>query len=82
MLQAQKDSVSVMNARHPAIRALALIALLTATLAVSACGRRGSLELPPGAVVEPEGAAASTAVNPTAGTPAARKRIPLDVLLD
>ena len=70
-----------MNVRHPAARALALIALLAATLSVSACGRRGGLELPPGAVA-PEGAAASTAADPTAGTPAARKRIPLDVLLD
>ena len=72
-----------MNFRHPALRALALIALLAVTLSVAACGRRGGLELPPGATATaPDGQPAATVTEPTAGTPAARRRIPLDVLLD
>ena len=72
-----------MNLRHPAARALALIALLAVTLSVSACGRRGPLELPPGATATAQdGQPAATVIDPTADTPAARRRITLDVILD
>jgi predicted small lipoprotein YifL len=83
MLRLQEDSEPPMNLRHPAARVLALVALLAVTLSVAACGRRGPLELPPGATATaPDGQTATTATDPTAGTPAARRRIPLDVILD
>jgi predicted small lipoprotein YifL len=77
---------------------LAAVVTLVAALALSACGRKGPLDLPPGAASEQSGAAAANvapAQQPTlfgnamgrdTSAPVAPKgpdkRIPLDALLD
>ena len=72
-----------MTNRYPIMRAMLALILLAAAMSVSACGRRGPLELPPGATATaPDGQPSATVTDPTAGTPASRRRIPLDVLLD
>ena len=59
------------------------VAVLALGLALSACGRKGPLDPPPGAYVGPGGALVEVDQQgrPIA-PPGEKKRIPLDVLLD
>jgi predicted small lipoprotein YifL len=68
---------------RPVARAAAVAALLALGLALSACGRKGPLDPPPGALVGPGGMLVETDQEgrPLA-PPGQKKRIPLDVLLD
>ncbi len=76
--------MSPMTLPRSFVRLLALLVIFAAALSVSACGRRGPLEPPPVAVVAPTASGGQTVVpaGPGTGTPAARERIPLDVLID
>ncbi len=76
---------------HPVLR-IALIGVLVASIGLSACGRKGTLDPPPGASlagqqITPEGV--ETRDKPITGPDGkplapggANKRIPLDVLLN
>jgi predicted small lipoprotein YifL len=64
--------------RFAAISALALALCLT----LAACGRRGPLEAPPGAVMTPEGPVQLDAEGKPLAPPGQRKRLPIDWLLD
>ena len=64
--------------RFAALSALALALGLT----LSACGRRGPLEAPPGAVMTPEGPVQLDAEGKPLAPPGQRKRLPIDWLLD
>jgi predicted small lipoprotein YifL len=66
------------TARVLAISALALALGLT----LSACGRRGPLEAPPGYVNTPQGPAELDAQGRPIAPPGEKKRLPIDVLLD
>jgi predicted small lipoprotein YifL len=65
-------------ARVLAISALALALGLT----VSACGRRGPLEMPPGVAMTPQGPVQFDAEGRPIAPPGEKKRLPIDVLLD
>ena len=69
--------------RRPLVRAAAVATLLALGLTLSACGRKGPLDPPPGAFVGPGGVLveADQEGRPIA-PPGQKKRIPLDVLLD
>ena len=69
--------------RRPLVRAAAVAALFALGLTLSACGRKGPLDPPPGAYVGPGGVLveADQEGRPLA-PPGQKKRIPLDVLLD
>jgi predicted small lipoprotein YifL len=65
------------------IRVLAFSALALALgLALSACGRRGPLDPPPGAVMTSQGPAQLDAEGKLVAPPGERKRLPIDWLLD
>ena len=64
--------------RFATISALALALGLT----LSACGRRGPLEAPPGAVMTPDGPVQLDAEGKPLAPPGQRKRLPIDWLLD
>ncbi len=68
---------------RPLIRAAAVAALFALGLTLSACGRKGLLDPPPGAMAGPGGVLIETDQEgrPLA-PPGQKKRIPLDVLLD
>ena len=68
---------------RPFARIVAAVALLTLGLTLSACGRKGPLDPPPGAAVGPGGTLIELDQEgrPLA-PPGQKKRIPLDVLLD
>jgi predicted small lipoprotein YifL len=65
---------------------LALIAVLAAAFALSACGRKGPLDPPPSASLAGQEPASTGLVMDSEGRPIApagpKKRIPLDVLLN
>jgi predicted small lipoprotein YifL len=65
------------------IRVLAISALALALgLTLSACGRRGPLEPPPGIVNTPQGPVELDAQGRPLAPPGQRKRLPIDWLLD
>ena len=68
---------------RPFVRIVAVAALLALGLTLSACGRKGPLDPPPGAAVGPGGTLIELDQEgrPLA-PPRQKKRIPLDVLLD
>ena len=66
------------TARVLAISALALMLGLT----LSACGRRGPLEMPPGVVSTPQGLIELDPEGRPIAPPGQKKRLPIDVLLD
>ena len=68
---------------RPFVRIVAVAALLVLGLTLSACGRKGPLDPPPGAAVGPGGTLIELDQEgrPLA-PPGQKKRIPLDVLLD
>jgi predicted small lipoprotein YifL len=62
---------------------VAMIALALALgLSLSACGRRGPLEMPPGAVNTPQGPMQLDAEGKPLAPPGEKKRLPIDWLLD
>ena len=63
---------------------LAAICVLTLALGLtlSACGRRGPLDAPPGVVNTPQGPVQLDSEGKPLAPPGQKKRIPLDVLLD
>lgn len=68
---------------RPFARVAVVAALLALGLTLSACGRKGPLDPPPGALVGPGGTLVE--VDPEGrplAPPGQKKRIPLDVLLD
>ena len=65
-------------ARVLAISALALALGLT----LSACGRRGPLEMPPGVAMTPQGPVEFDAEGRPIAPPGQKKRLPIDALLD
>ena len=72
-----------MSSSSGAIR-LAAICVLTLALGLtlSACGRRGPLDAPPGVVNTPQGPVQLDSEGKPLAPPGEKKRIPLDVLLD
>ena len=66
------------TARVLAVSALALAFGLT----LSACGRRGPLESPPGVAMTPQGPVQLDAEGRPIAPPGEKKRLPIDVLLD
>jgi len=65
------------------IRLVAISALVLALgLTLSACGRRGPLEMPPGAAMTPQGPAEFDAEGRPIAPPGMKKRLPIDALLD
>ena len=68
---------------RPVFRIAATSALVLALgLALSACGRRGPLESPPGVAMTPQGPAEFDAQGRPIAPPGEKKRLPIDVLLD
>ena len=68
---------------RPFARIVAVAALLALGLTLSACGRKGPLDPPPGAAVGPGGTLIELDQEGRPLTPPGqKKRIPLDVLLD
>ena len=68
---------------RPIIRIAVLGACLCAFgLALSACGRRGPLEAPPGVVNTPQGPVQLDAEGRPLAPPGEKKRLPIDALLD
>jgi predicted small lipoprotein YifL len=64
-------------------RVLAISALaLTLGLTLSACGRRGPLEMPPGVVGTQQGLIELDEQGRPIAPPGERKRLPIDALLD
>jgi predicted small lipoprotein YifL len=64
-------------------RVLAISALaLTLGLTLSACGRRGPPELPPGTVMTQQGPVQVDDEGRPIAPPGERKRLPIDALLD
>ncbi len=73
---------------------LAVLGVLTFALGLAACGRKGGLDPPPSAAIEPPAAGAAAGDNqpaPQTGfgpdgrpilAPGAKKRLPIDGLLD
>ena len=74
---------SVSRFDRPFARIVAVAALLALGLTLSACGRKGPLDPPPGAAIGPGGTLIELDQEgrPLA-PPGQKKRIPLDVLLD
>jgi len=65
------------------MRVLAVSALALALgLTLSACGRRGPLEAPPGIVNTPQGPVELDAQGRPIAPPGEKKRLPIDWLLD
>jgi predicted small lipoprotein YifL len=65
------------------VRVLAISALaLTLGLTLSACGRRGPLEPPPGVAMTQQGPVELDAQGRPIAPPGEKKRLPIDVLLD
>ncbi len=64
--------------RVVATSALALALGLT----LSACGRRGPLEMPPGVAMTPQGPVEVDPQGRPLAPPGEKKRLPIDVLLD
>ena len=72
------------------VRRLPLVVLGILALALSGCGRKGPLDLPPSAAInQPPGAAAAAAEAPEVGPdgrpvapPGKKKRLPIDWLLN
>jgi predicted small lipoprotein YifL len=60
----------------------AVIGALALGLTLSACGRRGPLEAPPGAVMTPQGPVELDAQGRPIAPPGEKKRLPIDWLLD
>ena len=72
-----------MSSVHPAIRVAALGALMLGLgLTLSACGRRGRLDAPPGVVSTHQGQIEVDAEGKPLAPPGQKKRLPIDVLLD
>ena len=72
-----------MRRSNRTVRVLAISALaLTLGLTLSACGRRGPLESPPGVVNTPQGPMQVDAEGKPLAPPGVTRRIPIDVLLD
>ena len=67
---------------RPVLRIAALSALLALGLTLSACGRKGPLDPPPGTVMTPQGPIELDSSGRPIAPPGEKKRIPLDVLLD
>ena len=66
-----------------AIRLAAISALLLALgLSLSACGRKGPLDSPPGTYNTPQGVIELDAEGRPLAPPGEKKRLPIDVLLD
>ncbi len=75
---------SAANRSGPSLlRVLAVSALALALgLTLSACGRRGPLEMPPGVAMTPQGAVELDAQGRPIAPPGEKKRLPIDALLD
>lgn len=56
--------------------------LLALGLTLSACGRRGPLDPPPGVVNTPQGAVQLDAEGRPLAPPGQTRRLPIDILLD
>ena len=68
---------------RPVFHAVITGALLLALgLTLSACGRRGPLDLPPGVFNTPQGVIELDAEGRPIAPPGEKKRLPIDVLLD
>lgn len=68
---------------RPVFRAALTSALMLALgLTLSACGRRGPLDAPPGAYVTQQGVIELDAEGRPIAPPGEKKRLPIDVLLD
>jgi predicted small lipoprotein YifL len=68
---------------RPALRLAAIGALLLALgLTLSACGRRGPPDAPPGVVNSPQGVIELDPEGRPIAPPGQKKRLPIDVLLD
>ena len=68
---------------RPILRAaIASVMLLALGLSLSACGRRGPLDPPPGAFNTPQGTIELDAQGRPLAPPGEKKRLPIDVLLD
>ena len=63
------------------IAAISVLAL-TLGLTLSACGRRGPLEMPPGVTATPQGFVELDPQRRPIAPPGEKKRLPIDVLLD
>jgi predicted small lipoprotein YifL len=61
---------------------MAAICALALGLTLSACGRRGPLESPPGAVMTSQGQVQLDAQGRPIAPPGEKKRLPIDWLLD
>ena len=74
---------SVSRFNRPFVRVAGMAALLALGLALSACGRKGPLDPPPGAIMVPgAGLVETDQEGRPLAPPGQKKRIPLDVLLD
>ena len=74
---------SVIRSVRPVVRFAAMSALMLALgLTLSACGRRGPLDPPPGAYNTPQGPVELDREGKPLAPPGQKKRIPLDALLD
>ena len=72
-----------MRSSNRTARVLAISALaLTLGLTLSACGRRGPLEMPPGVAMTPQGPVEFDAEGRAIAPPGEKKRLPIDALLD
>lgn len=70
-------------ASRPLLRLAAISALALALgVTLSACGRRGPLDAPPGYVNSPQGPVELDAQGRPMAPPGAKKRLPIDWLLD
>ena len=67
---------------RPVARIVAVAALLALGLTLSACGRRGPLESPPGVAMTPQGPVELDPQGRPIAPPGEKKRLPIDVLLD
>jgi len=73
----------VIRSMRPALRLAAIGALMLALgLTLSACGRRGPLEAPPGAVMTRQGQIELDSQGRPIAPTGEKKRLPIDVLLD
>ena len=72
-----------MRSSNRTARVLAISALaLTLGLTLSACGRRGPLEMPPGVAMTPQGPVQFDAEGRPIAPPGQTRRLPIDALLD
>ncbi len=73
----------VIRSSRPVVRAAVASALVLALgLTLSACGRRGPLDPPPGVVNTPQGPVELDAQGRPLAPPGEKKRLPIDLLLD